>query len=244
MTVRFPGVTRRAFGLMAWGLAAAEKEYRIGGIRFTETKNGRSKRRYLHIHGNETTAREVLREHLARYKGTAYFVVSEARNVEVQGGCAIDPNRMFSRVGAEKSLRRVNRGIEDSKVTACLAALDRDRQRFIKALLPPKGGALIAMHNNGEGYNVNAEVEISDEVALNDKDNPREFFLATNERDFEAIAKGKFNVVLQKTVRNDDGSFSVLAAGMGVRYVNIEAALGKKDKQREMLEFLETALGA
>ncbi len=221
---------------------AADKEYRIGGIRFTELKNGKSKRRYLHVHGNETTAREVLREHMSRYRGIAYFVVSEKRNVEVQGGCMVDPNRMFSRVGAEKSMKRFNRDAPELRINNCLGALDRDREKFVKKLLPPKGGVLIAMHNNSEGYSVNDELAISDQVALNDKDNPRDFMLATNEADFQIIAKSPFNVVLQKTVRNEDGSFSVLAATRGVRYVNIEAALGNRTKQAAMLEFLDKNL--
>ncbi len=228
--------------LAALGMSAAEKEHTIGGIRFVEVRNQKAKRRYLHIHGNETTAREVLREHIRKYRGTAFFVVSDARNVPVEGGCLIDPNRMFSRLGAEKSVRRVNRGIENAVVERCLAALDRDRARFVEAIAPPKGGVLIALHNNAEGYSVHAEVDISDRVALNDKEHPHEFFLATNEEDFAAISRGRYNAVLQKTIRNEDGSFSVLAAGRGIRYVNIEAALGNLDVQRQMLEFLEQVL--
>jgi dipeptidyl aminopeptidase/acylaminoacyl peptidase len=242
MTVEFTRLTRRGLLLGGWAAWAKEKEYSIGGIRFTEQKNGRSKRRYLHIHGNETTAREVLREHMAGHNGVAFFVVSEKRNVEVSGGCLVDPNRMFSRVGAERSMRRLNRDAADSKLNACLGALDRERERFVKRVLPPKGGVLIAMHNNSEGYSVNDELAISDRTALQDKENPRDFMLATDEKDFEAIAQGPYNVVLQRTVRHDDGSFSVLAAGRGVRYVNIEAALGKREKQKAMIQFLESAL--
>lgn len=242
MTVDFARLTRRSILFSATSLLAAPKEHRIGSIRFTELKNGKSNRRFLHVHGNETTAREVLRDHMARHRGAAFFVVSDKRNVEVQGGCLIDPNRMFSRIGAEKSMQRFNRDAPATRINNCLAALDRDREKFVKKLLPPKGGVLIAMHNNSEGYSVNDELAISDQVALNDKDNPRDFMLATNEADFQVIAKSPFNVVLQKTVRNEDGSFSVLAASRGIRYVNIEAALGNKDKQAKMLAFLEAKL--
>lgn len=235
-------LTRRTILFSAASLWAANKEHHIGGIRFTEVKNGKSNRRFLHVHGNETTAREVLREHIARHKGHAFFVVSDKRNVEVQNGCQIDPNRMFSRIGAEKSMQRFNRDAAVTRINNCLSALDRDREHFVKKLLPPKGGVLIAMHNNSEGYSVKDELSISDQVALNDKDNPRDFMLATNETDFQVIAKSPYNVVLQKTVRNEDGSFSVLAASRGIRYVNVEAALGKKDKQAQMLEFLEKNL--
>ncbi len=242
MTGRLETFPRRSLFLWTAAAVAAPKEFRIGGIRFTQRKNGRSNRRYLHIHGNESTAREVLREHLDRFRGLAFFVESAKRNVPVDGGCLIDPNRMFSRIGAEKSIRRWNREAPDATVNSCLAALDRDREKFVRALLPPRGGVLIALHNNSEGYSVNDEVALSDETSLPDRDHPRDFLLATNPADFARIAQGPFNAVLQKTVRNEDGSFSVLAAHRDVRYVNIEAALGNKDKQRQMLEFLERTL--
>jgi hypothetical protein len=126
--------------------------------------------------------------------------------------------------------------------SACESALAEDRGEFITRLTPPGNGLLVAMHNNGPGYSVHSEVGISDAVALNDEANPREFMLATNEEDFRKLAAGAFNVVLQKTVRVDDGSFSVIANLRGIRYVNIEASLGKKAEQRAMLEYLESVL--
>ena len=40
----------------------------------------------------------------------------------------------------------------------------------------------------------------------------------------------------------DDGSLSRLAATRGVRYVNIEVALGQSARQKEMLDWLEWVL--
>ena len=75
-----------------------------------------------------------------------------------------------------------------------------------------------------------------------DEANPREFMLLTNEADFAKIAKGPYNAVLQKTLRVDDGSFSVLSLTRSIRYVNIEAALGNFDNQQKMIDRLEQVL--
>lgn len=219
-------------------LLAAPKFRQIAGIRFEEASHGRSRRRYLHIHGNETTARAVLLDHLKTHNGKALLVVSDKRAVRV-ANCDIDPNRMFSREGAQKSLERYNKTQTPTEITKALDLLDRDRDAFVKHLVPPKSGLLVALHNNSDGYSINDELAISDQVALNDKDNPRDFMLATDPADFAKIAKSPFNVVLQSTVRSQDGSFSVLAATRRIRYVNIEAALGNLDKQKKMLDFLE-----
>ncbi|MDX2266834.1 MAG: hypothetical protein NW208_01935 [Bryobacter sp.] len=246
MTVRLARLTRRAALLVAVGLRAQEQaqeeELRVGGVRFRVVKHGEGSRRYLHIHGNENTAREVLEAHMKQANGTAYFVVSDTRNVTVAKGCAIDPNRMFTSEGARASLRRYNTGLTLEKQEACEAALAQDRAAFVSRITPPGRGLLVAMHNNRAGYSVLSEVKISDAVSLGDEANPHEFMLATNEEDYRRLAAGKFNVVLQKTVRVDDGSFSVVANLRGVRYVNIEAGLGKREKQQEMLEHLERVL--
>lgn len=230
------------FGALV-GVAHAKgpKSLQMAGIGFDVIGHGRSKHRYLHIHGNESTARDVLREHMKSFKGQAFLVQSDKRMVPV-GECVIDPNRMYTAVGARKSLERWNKDKTPTQFDAAMALLARDREQFVKAVSPPKGGRLVAMHNNSEGYSMLEELAISDKVHQPKKVEPHEFMLATNEEDFERLARGAFNVVLQKTVKEDDGRFSVLAAGKGIRYVNIEAAIGNAAGQRAMLEFLEKAL--
>ena len=229
--------TRRGFLL-----SVVKRPISIGGIRFEIEKNGRSKHRYLHVHGNETTARDVLKEHVKTHKGVYYFVMSDKRNVPV-GDCMIDPNRMFTAAGARKSLERWNKTRSAAQIDVALELLAKDREGFLKAVSPPKGGILIAMHNNSEGYSIKDEIAMSDQVSMPDKDHPRDFMLATNATDYAKIAAGQFNVVLQKTVRTDDGSLSVLAAGRSIRYINIEAAQGNFKKQKAMIGFVEVALG-
>lgn len=218
------------------------KHQKIAGIRFDIIRHGRSTHRYFHVHGNETTARELLYEHMKKFKGTGFTVQSLARQVPL-GALEIDPNRMFSGEGAERNLRRVNVDLSEAAIQNALHYLERDRRKFVQAILPPEGGLLIALHNNGPGYSVHTEVPISDAVSLADPENPREFMLTVNRPDFDILKTSPFNVVLQdKAPPDDDGSLSRLCTKLGVRYVNIEARLGNLDGQRRMLDFIETKL--
>jgi len=236
-------LSRRRFLLSAVALAPAPaKSVRLADIEFQVLRNGRAARRYLLIHGNEQTAREVLTEHLQRFKGTAHLVAGRQRIVTAFGG-RIDPNRLFSREGAARSYRRYNPTWSEAELTAALNQLDRARPKLLKALLPKGGALIIAVHNNSEGYNVKEEAPISDAVHLPRPAEPHEFFLASSRSDFELLAKGPFNAVLQANPKGEeDGSLSRLCARRGIRYVNLEAALGKADIQREMLEWLEKTL--
>ena len=210
-------------------------------MRFHVRRKGSSGRRYLHIHGNEDTAREVLNEHMETHSGIAYLIDNKDRNVTIQGA-KIDPNRLFSRVGAEKSLRDQNPGIPRERLDAVLAFLDAHREDLVHHLTPQHGDLLFALHNNRE-YSVKEEVDQSDATSLPQPDHPREFFLCTDPRDFELLRKSPYNVVLQnKKPSVDDGSLSRLAAKRGFRYVNLECAIGAKAAQVERVNWVETHL--
>ncbi|MDX2151787.1 MAG: hypothetical protein SFV54_13695 [Bryobacteraceae bacterium] len=235
--------TRRAILFAAVPLAwqGCDRK-RLAGIEFHVRKNGRSGRRYLLIHGDESTAREVLLEHMRRQEGIAHLVTNTTRTVRFEGG-ELDPNRLFSRAGAERNLRRLNPGWEAARLERALDRLDRERPALLKAILPPKGGLLVALHNNGRGYSMKDEIPISERTWLPDEQRPREFLLVTDGADFERLARGPYNVLLQsRPGGEEDGSLSRLAAREGVRYVNIEAGLGEAARQRAMLEFLEKTL--
>jgi hypothetical protein len=73
--------------------------------------------------------------------------------------------------------------------------------------------------------------------------NPRDFIICTDLNDFEKLAKGPFNVVLQnKTTNSDDGSLSWEALRRGIRYLNVETRLGYLTQQKKMLKFIEEEL--
>lgn len=221
---------------------AHARSLKAGPVQFEVIRRGRAKRHYLHIHGNEETAREVLRKHMENRKGTAFLIRSRQRNIAIQGG-ELDPNRMFSEEGARRNLKMLNSTWSAAQHNKAMSLLSKHREKIIRNLTPPQGGLLVALHNNGRGYSVKSEVPISDEAALNDEANPHEFFLATHPEDFRILAKSPYNVVLQnRAPQSDDGSFSRLAAARGIRYVNLEAALGQFARQKEMLDWLERNL--
>jgi hypothetical protein len=214
----------------------------MAGVRFRIVHHGSSPHRYLHIHGNETTARDVLTEQVNAHGGTALFIQSNERYVPLRDG-RIDPNRMFSTEGASKNMRMLNPRWSEAQIANGALALSKDRHKFLKAIRPPVGGRIVALHNNSSGYSVESEVAISDKTSLKDATNPHEFFLATDPRDYEKLATSPFNVVLQNTApKDDDGSLSRLAARLGIRYINLECALGKIERQRELLGWLEENL--
>ena len=218
------------------------KSQRSGALSFKVIRKGHSNRRYLHIHGDENTAREVLTEHMAVQNGVAFLVKNSQRNF-VLGGLSFDPNRVWSHAGASANFRRLNPRASEADFLYMLDELDNHRETLLHAILPPKDGLLIALHNNSQGYSVQDEVAISDQTNLADSQNPHEFFLCTQPADYQILAGSPFNVVLQNRVPpTDDGSFSRLAAKLGVRYVNLEVALGNKPRQVEMLNWAEKNL--
>lgn len=233
------GCSRREFLAFGWFPFFRPKHISLAGARFGILRNGHSTRRYLLIHGNEETARAVLTRHMETHEGIAYLVENHTRNITVNSA-QIDPNRMFSRAGAESSLKRLNPDLAPHGFEAALDLLDRGRERLVRALLPPRAGLLVALHNNSEGYSVQDEAPISDQTSLREPGNPHAFFLCTDPGDFARLQTSPYNVVLQQHApKDDDGSLSRLAAARGVRYVNLEVRLGQTDRQQEMLRWLE-----
>ena len=226
---------------LCWTLTGCRKQ-RIGGIEFRKITHGRTDtRRYLHVHGNEATARDVLVEHMKTFRGTAFLVKSQQRMAPL-GALRIDPNRMFSETGARANLYRFNSWPAEAYVQSALHLLEKDRHKFLDKILPTPGGLLIVLHNNGRGYSVDDELDGADASSLADKEHPREFMLTTQRADFDLLKRSPFNVVLQTQAEPDDGSLSRRCARMGVRYVNIEAGLGQFERQKEMLNWIEQNL--
>lgn len=234
-------LTRRSFLARLWDRLRGRRAT-FFGVEFDVLRRSQSNRRYVWIHGDETTARDVLRDHMRGHAGVAYLVNGDQRNIPIHGG-NIDPNRVFDSSGASRNLKRLNPGWKEEQLKSALDFLERDRPRLVRALTPPAGGILIAVHNNSRGYSVENELASSDQRSLKDASNPREFFLCSDERDFAILARGPYNVVWQSgKLGEDDGSMSRLAARQGFRYVNLEASLGKHARQAEMLLWLEDVL--
>jgi hypothetical protein len=234
---------RREFLLIGFGwLPFFHRRFvTLAGIRFRVLRYRHSKRRYLFIHGNEDTARDVLTIHMETHPGIAYLVTGKDRTVEIDSG-KIDPNRLFSRAGAEKSLQSLNPEWPAERVARALDYLDREREKLVKHLVPPDAGLLFALHNNRD-YSVLEEVPASDEVSIKEPARPHEFFLCTDRRDFDVLAKSPYNVVYQnRKPADDDGSLSRLGAKRGFRYVNLECGIGQFEAQIERLGWADRNL--
>ena len=78
---------------------------------------------------------------------------------------------------------------------------------------------------------------------MREPNRPHEFFLCTDARDYQVMAKSPYNVVLQnRKPPEDDGSLSRLAARRGFRYLNLECGVGKFEAQMERLGWAERNL--
>jgi hypothetical protein len=212
----------------------------LSGVEFRGLRYAHSPRRYLVIHGDEDTARDVLTTYMYDHDGVAYIVTGKTREVEIRGA-KIDPNRMFSREGAERSLKSLNPSINPDQLVDVLGFLDQEREKLLKRLIPPKGSRLFALHNNRD-YSVNDEIAASDRTSIKQPAQPRNFFLCTDPADFETLRQSPYNVVLQSKPDPDDGSLSRLAARRGFRYINLECAIGEYAAQLERVHWLDDHL--
>ncbi len=232
-------MNRRSF-LLGWIPFFHRPVEVLCGVEFRVIRRGHSPRRFLVIHGDENTARDVLSNFMRDHNGVAYIVTGKQREVLIRG-VKIDPNRMFSRVGAEFSIRSLNPGIDIERLIDILDYLDSQRQKLLKRLIPPDHSRLFAMHNNRD-YSVQDELAASNRTSIKQPAQPRNFFLCTNPMDYEILSQSPYNVVLQSDPEPDDGSLSRLAARRGFRYINLECAVGEYDAQMERCRWLDEHL--
>ena len=214
----------------------------LAGIPFEVVGNGKSQNRYIWLHGDEETARMALEYHMQYYSGLAFFIKSKTREVPFKS-TIIDPNRIFSRAGAYKALRKFKPDWSKRSLQNALDLIEDDRKLFLDAIMPKENALLISVHNNFRGYNVHREKHNSQKTSIKSNQNPRDFIICTNDEDYRKLSKGPFNVVLQnKFPDKDDGSLSWEALRRDVRYLNIETRLGYLSMQKKMLKFIEETL--
>ena len=214
----------------------------IATIQFKVIQNGDSDRRYIWLHGDEQTARMALESHMKKNQGKAFLVEGILRESEFYGGI-IDPNRIFSSLGAKANIQKYNPRWTKKEKEDRLLTINQDRKIFFKNIFPKNGELLIALHNNYKGYNINKELGRSDAKSIKKDQNPRDFFICTNRSDFEILSQSPFNVVLQeKSPKKDDGSLSWAALINDIRYINIETRLGWLSQQKRMLNYIEKNL--
>jgi len=227
--------------LLGWTPWFRPKELAVGDARFRILRNHRSTRRYVLLEGDEDVARQVLTHHMESQRGTAYLIEGTAREVAIAGG-KVDPNRMFSRAGAEDSLRSLNPAWNDGQVAAALNLLDRQREKLLGAVIPPDRGLLIALGSGG-GRSAADAAAMAGQHSLPQPDRPQAYYLCTDPADYQALAPSPYNVVLSRNViARDDGSLERRAAARDIRFLHIETRPGDAGAQRDMLAWAEAHL--
>ena len=74
------------------------------GIPFEVLGDDSSEISYILIHGDEETARMLLKNHIKKNNGKAFIIKSKTREVPF-GPTIVDPNRLFSNIGARRALK-------------------------------------------------------------------------------------------------------------------------------------------
>lgn len=200
---------------------------------------------YINVHDDENTSVEAGLDVIRRRGGRVIELQhADRRNIvfTLDGTTyEFDPNRMFTDVGAETTLRQ-NGPFSDS----AFAVVRRFADELIEAYDLAALSVVVTLHNNKEGdYSAKSyatggeyEADAADVFIVEDSD-PDDFFFVTDRGFFENLKKGGFNVVLQDNDRaTDDGSLSVFCGQHGIPYVNVEAQRGHLEAQIRMLDYL------
>ena len=152
-----------------------------------------------------------------------------------------DPNRMFTKTGAEESLKR-----HESVTPQAVEMVSRFADSLL-AKIPPDVEILIALHNNdsSSGLSIHSYTPGGDyekeatQVYVNYKKDPDNFFLATTHSPFLKAVTYGFNAILQNNKDlTDDGSLSVYMGLRNKAYINVEAEHGHEAEQIIMLQHL------
>jgi hypothetical protein len=203
-------------------------------------------------HENENVANDYVIQKIQQHGGVFVILRQEGKrliHIDVDPfRVKIDPNRIFTEQGRRKNIIKLNPKLR-TNTYVFHRAMGRSKalaQLIIKTL----GGAdpsrtWVAIHNNTQGYQGDNHQGIGDVsikryqhklsegaqflIAVNeDRGDEDDLFYVTQKQDFTAMQQAGWNAVLQnpKVVsdpKEDDGSLSVYAQKLGIRYINIEA---------------------
>ncbi|HEY6063539.1 MAG TPA: hypothetical protein VIV35_08020, partial [Chitinophagaceae bacterium] len=196
---------------------------------------------FINLHDNENTSVDAAKSILEIKGGTLIKIENNDQRVvrfRLRGvSYGFDPNRIFSRVGIEQTLK------ENSRISQwAIEEVEKFSQRFL-ALIPDNTSCIVALHNNtNEAYSVktylsgnqrqfDAKAVYAD--SLQDVD---DIIFTTDSLLYSKMAAYGYNSILQDNVNvRKDGSLSVYCGEKGKRYINIETQHGKFDQYAEML---------
>lgn len=192
----------------------------------------------IHLHENELTALNAAKAYVDVKGGTLISLRhSGKRNITFylnNKRYEFDPNRIFTDVGIEKTLKEFGYYSQPAH-----REVKKLANKLI-GLLPE--GKIIAVHNNqsesysikeyGNGASLADEVEVATCLAAN---HYRNFYFVTQRHEYERLKKLKFNVALQAITPTDDGSLSYYLGKKN--YINIESGYDQLAEQINMLHW-------
>ncbi|MCD1116821.1 hypothetical protein [Chryseobacterium turcicum] len=152
-----------------------------------------------------------------------------------------DPNRVFSTEG-------INRTFNSKYPKEFKIGLEKFGKDLLKEFSTKnKNKYIIAVHNNMDGYGGNNGTAsiINYKKGVNAKDvfsakgvDPDDYFVVTEQEDFDKLKNLNKNVALETDKPTDDGSLSVYCKENKIPYINIEAQNEHKDIQIEMMKIV------
>ncbi|KTC87398.1 MULTISPECIES: hypothetical protein [Legionella] len=198
-------------------------------------ERGRGKT-FVHLHESEFTAFAAAKCFIKREGGSLIALKhSGQRNVRfyLKGvRYEFDPNRIFTDKGIKRTLK---------KFGPYSLAAHREVKKLankIISLLPK--GKIIAVHNNRD-YSIkeyfpnHSLAKDAKELHYRPRTSYRNFYFVTKKEDYERLKRFNFNVALQATKAQDDGSLSYYLAKKN--YINIESGYGEMVAQLNMLHY-------
>lgn len=204
---------------------------------------------YVNVHDNENVSVEAVKTILHTNGGRLVELRHNGeRNIKflVDGKTfEIDPNRFFTDEGIRRNLIKLN-GQSSPKAEHTVKQFV---QNFLEVSGLSQNRTIVAVHNNTPD---NLTVHSSDlapvKVMVFPNRDTDDFFLVTQNQDFEALEQRGFNVILSNARGASGGSLSEYCAERNIRYINVEAQHGEHNaekhlaEQREMLMTLRSIL--
>jgi len=197
---------------------------------------------FIGLHDNEFTGLEATKLLLEELGGLLIKIENNyTRNINFrldQHSYTFDPNRMFSKIGIQKTLQSFGRSNDRA-----INAVDKFANHILQ-LFPNGFNCAIALHDNTDGgYSVNnyqAGSQYENDarrVSIDSSQDPDNFFLTTDSLLFHKLSEKKYNTVLQHNQRaKQDGSLSVYFGKKNIRYLNCEVQHGETGQFQEMME--------
>lgn len=202
---------------------------------------------YFNMHDNENTAIEAAREVIEKYGGTFIELQIEGErliNFSLKDkSFTFDPNRIFTDVGIEKTLK-----LNGSYTTEARNETSKFAEKLKEYLKNAR--LIIAVHNNtDENYSIKS-YETGGEYAreikhfnINTEMDIDDFYYVTEDSHFKFLKEKNQNVVLQNNANvTDDGSLAVYCGKNKISYINVESEHGHLREQTDMLEILQESI--